>query len=290
MAVVRVSGIERYEGTAAEIAAFDLTGIPAGSTFLETDNGIIKVLDQAGALQPKYEQVKIAAGTSIVGKVGIDQTTPGTTNGVQVNAALPAGTNLVGKFGIDQATANANEVVVKSITAGSNVIGKVAVTDTGVCVTGSQTRPDKTTAYDAGDIVGTDAATNGTLASIGSANQVIRITGLKLVIRKAATDLATTAGSTSGYYVHFFTSEPTAITDNSARAVGIADVAKHARKTTALAKAMEDLGDFLSVEATDVNLDIKLASTSLYYWLETVAGYTPVAETVQELTAYAVPL
>jgi hypothetical protein len=36
------------------------------------------------------------AGTAIIGKVGIDQTTPGTTNGVVVNAALPAGTNSIG--------------------------------------------------------------------------------------------------------------------------------------------------------------------------------------------------
>lgn len=38
----------------------------------------------------------LTAGTAIIGKVGIDQTTPGTTNGVQVNAALPAGTNSIG--------------------------------------------------------------------------------------------------------------------------------------------------------------------------------------------------
>lgn len=48
--------------------------------------------------------VGLVAGTAIIGKVGIDQTTPGTTNGVQVNAALPAGTNLLGKVGIDQTT------------------------------------------------------------------------------------------------------------------------------------------------------------------------------------------
>lgn len=41
----------------------------------------------------------IPAGTNIIGKVGIDQTTPGTTNGVQVNAALPAGTNIIGTVG-----------------------------------------------------------------------------------------------------------------------------------------------------------------------------------------------
>lgn len=36
--------------------------------------------------------------------VQIDQTTPGVTNGVAINASLPAGSNIVGKFGIDQTT------------------------------------------------------------------------------------------------------------------------------------------------------------------------------------------
>lgn len=56
----------------------------------------------------------LVAGTAIIGKVGIDQTTPGTTNGVQVNAALPAGTNVIGKTSIDQTTngtTNAVQVV-----------------------------------------------------------------------------------------------------------------------------------------------------------------------------------
>lgn len=46
-------------------------------------------------------QAAIPAGTNIIGKVGIDQTTPGTTNGVQVNAALPAGSNSIGVVGAD---------------------------------------------------------------------------------------------------------------------------------------------------------------------------------------------
>lgn len=40
--------------------------------------------------------VNMTAGTNIIGKVGIDQTTPGTTNGVQINAAIPTGTNSIG--------------------------------------------------------------------------------------------------------------------------------------------------------------------------------------------------
>ena len=45
---------------------------------------------------------------------------------------LGAGTSLVGKVGIDQATANANEVVVKSISAGTNALGKVGHDITGI--------------------------------------------------------------------------------------------------------------------------------------------------------------
>jgi len=43
------------------------------------------------------------------------------------NVSIIAGTNLMGKVGIDQVTANANEVVVKSITAGDNNIGNVDI-------------------------------------------------------------------------------------------------------------------------------------------------------------------
>lgn len=41
----------------------------------------------------------LPSGSNIVGNVRIDQTTPGTTNGVQINAALPIGGNLIGSVG-----------------------------------------------------------------------------------------------------------------------------------------------------------------------------------------------
>lgn len=49
----------------------------------------------------------LGAGTAIIGKVGIDQTTPGTTNGVQVNAALPAGANVIGHVIVDTTSTTA---------------------------------------------------------------------------------------------------------------------------------------------------------------------------------------
>lgn len=83
------------------------------------------------------------AGTNVIGKVGIDQTTPGTTNKVSIgtdgtvaiNAALPAGTNLIGKTGIDQTTpGTTNKVSIgtdgtvainAALPAGTNTIGTV---------------------------------------------------------------------------------------------------------------------------------------------------------------------
>lgn len=44
------------------------------------------------------------ASAAIIGKVGIDQTTPGTTNGVQVVAALPTGANTIGSVKITDGT------------------------------------------------------------------------------------------------------------------------------------------------------------------------------------------
>lgn len=55
---------------------------------LETGGNLATIATNTAAAVP--------AGTNLIGKVGIDQTTPGTTNGVQVNAAIPAGTNVIG--------------------------------------------------------------------------------------------------------------------------------------------------------------------------------------------------
>jgi hypothetical protein len=51
-----------------------------------------------------------------------------TSGDLQVDIkSITAGTSILGKVGIDQTTANANEVVIKSITAGDNNIGNVDI-------------------------------------------------------------------------------------------------------------------------------------------------------------------
>jgi hypothetical protein len=66
---------------------------------------IVLVLLVAGSIVGQQQisgggAVTLSPGANVVGKVGIDQTTPGTTNAV----ALTAGANLVGKVGLDQTT------------------------------------------------------------------------------------------------------------------------------------------------------------------------------------------
>lgn len=95
-----------------------VTAVTAISNALPAGNNNIGDVDVAS----------IAAGTNIIGKVGIDQTTPGTTNGVQVNAALPAGNNNIGD--VDVASVTGNVTVVQP--TGTNLH---TVIDSGVITT-----------------------------------------------------------------------------------------------------------------------------------------------------------
>jgi hypothetical protein len=77
----------------------------------------------------------IAAGTALIGKVGIDQTTPGTTNGVQVNAALPAGTNAIGKLAANTGvTIGAVEIAATQTLATVTTVGTLTTITNGVKV------------------------------------------------------------------------------------------------------------------------------------------------------------
>lgn len=122
------------DGTATDVDATH--GIPSetlvGGAALTLGHGVA-----AGALLVELPtdgtgKVGLIAGTQLVGKVGIDQTTPGTTNAVSVGSsisslpALVAGTALVGKVGIDQTTpGTTNAVVVTPPTSGGLSISKV---------------------------------------------------------------------------------------------------------------------------------------------------------------------
>ena len=93
----------------------------------------------------------LVAGSAIIGKVGIDQTTPGTTNKVSIgtdgtvaiNAAVPAGDNVVGRVkisdGTEVANVNAsNQLEVAVMSTANDIVARTFVTKT-VDFTASQT-------------------------------------------------------------------------------------------------------------------------------------------------------
>jgi len=110
-AAVRVRGSSVASGTAVVYLRANSTS----SQFM-LDNPIPAGTNTIG-------NVGLTAGTNIIGKVSIDQTTPGTTNGVQVNAPLPAGSNTIGAV----TQASGPWTVTGSGTAGTAATGVVTI-------------------------------------------------------------------------------------------------------------------------------------------------------------------
>ena len=139
----------------------------------------------------------LGAGSAIIGKFGIDQTTPGTTNGVQVNAALPAGTNLLGKTGIDQTTPGTTNGV--SIVG---VNGATALGGSGAVGAGAQRVA-----------VGTDPATVAGTAPVKTSVPIINGANTYNTIAASQSAQALTGGSggATGDYLSHCTVIPTTV-------------------------------------------------------------------------------
>ncbi len=123
----------------------------------------------------------LTAGSAIIGNVRIDQTTPGTTNGVQVNAALPVGTNVIGKVSIDQTTPGSTNLVALAANQSVNLAqtaGNTTLTGNGTTGTGSQrvTIASDNTAFSVNAIPKTPAATTVKQAAITVGTAAVRLT------------------------------------------------------------------------------------------------------------------
>lgn len=136
------------------------------------------------------------------------------------------------------------------------------------------TRPANTTAYTAGDVIGdTGGSAILTFASIGLTAGHILLTGLMLEI-----DITAIPSGMAAFRLHLYDAEPDAIADNAAwdlssagdrgKYLGYIDIA-----------APVDLGSTLIALEERVNIHRKLAaaSTTIYGLLQTLAGFTPAA-------------
>ncbi len=145
-------------------------------------------------------------------------------------------------------------------------------------VSASQTRPGNNTAYTALDVVGTDAATNMQFSNIVTvAGNTVIITGVRLRL-----DVNAISAGQGAFRLHLYTSAPTAITDNLAFNLIVADRSKYLGYIDI--DAVSDLGDTLYSEKNNINKQIKTVTTSIFGVLQTMAGFTPTASIVKTVT------
>jgi hypothetical protein len=187
--------------------------------------------------------IVLAAGSNIIGKVGIDQTTPGTTESVTTKT--------------------------KGYTS-----GKVSVT-----------RTADTAIYAANDVLGpaTGSTAAITFPTMGpSAGGEIIITSAEFE-RDAAGIIA---GETS-YTLHLYNiTPPSALGDNAAFDLPAGDRVSYLGNINLGTPV--DLGSTLYIKTDAINMQVTLASGSLFGYLVTVGTYTPVSAAVHVIALHSV--
>jgi hypothetical protein len=153
MAIKLVKTIQGYIGTAAERIAMNTTSVFAGSTFEESDTGLKYKWDGSAWFTSSEESLTLAAGTNVVGKFGIDQSTPGTTNGISGTRKNDSSDTAAGQFhmtiGGSDGT-NLRPLLLDALGkillgAGTNVIGKVGMQVGGADLDGAHQLPTNVT-------------------------------------------------------------------------------------------------------------------------------------------------
>jgi hypothetical protein len=146
-------------------------------------------------------------------------------------------------------------------------------------VTTTITRPSNTTAYTAGDVVGsTSGSAILTLSGIGPSAGFVLIQSAALIF----SDSTVPAGM-GAFRVHFYNASPTAIADNAPFDLVSGDRALYMGYIDL--SAPQDLGSTIYTQVDYPGRLIKLAaaSTTLYAEIETRGAYTPVSASTIEL-------
>jgi len=144
-------------------------------------------------------------------------------------------------------------------------------------ITKSINRPDNVTTYGAGDVVGNTSS----IISFGYiAKGIKKILGARHLYGEA-----TVPAGMAAFNLHLYSSSPTNIADNAAYALASADAANYLGMVVlTLVVVKGATGAACFSQDDEVNMTIDSPGGSLYGLLETVGGYTPVAETVHTIT------
>jgi hypothetical protein len=259
--------------TAAKQPALGTAGTPSADVVTVQGNANGTALPVApnvtrgsGALDANTQRVTLATDSAAVSALtSIDSKTPASpaTAALQTtgNSSL---SSIDGKLAALQSGA---------VPVGDNG-SSLTVDGTAYAATVSFTRPANTTAYTAGDVIGTGASNDAihTLSSIGSSGGYVMVQSIELVLGISAVP----SGMTS-FRVHFYDSSPTAAADNSVFDVASGDRAKYLGYIDLPAPV--DLGStcFTQVDYPGKLFKLASASSSLFCELQTIGGFTPAA-------------
>lgn len=132
------------------------------------------------------------------------------------------------------------------------------------------TRPANTTAYTAGDIIGSAASAVHEFTQVGSAGGDVVIFAAELMI-----DLSAVPSGMTSFKLHIYSNTPTAASDNAAFDLSAADRSLYMGYIDF--STPEDLGSTLFTQTRFVYMQGQLPSngTSLFGELQTVGAYTP---------------
>lgn len=148
--------------------------------------------------------------------------------------------------------------------------------------TSTVTRPNDTTPYSAGDVIGASPATNTEFTNVGSiAGGFVEIKGISLEI-----DVVAIPSGLARFRFHFYNAAPTAIADNTAYNLPSGDRDKYLGYIDLVFNSDNDLGDTLFSNDDSITFKRKLASasTSLFCICQTLDAYTPTAQAVKKIT------
>jgi len=166
---------------------------------------------------------------------------------------------------------------------GSGSGGIVGGGGAGYSVVVTLTRPNNSTPYTAGDVVGAAAAAL-TFPNMGPAGGEIMITSATLEI-----DVAAVPSGMTGFTLRLYNiTPPSALADNAVWDLPSGDRASYLGHINLGTPA--DLGSTLRISADGINKQVKLAGTSLFAYLCTDGGYTPTANAVKVISVHAVAL
>ncbi len=230
-------------------------------------------------------QAATPAGANIIGNVRIDQTTPGTTNGVQIAAAIPAGSNLIGNVGISAGTAIIGKVGIDQtkpgttngvyVTSGSAALpAPIPVKFTGA----SLTRVANTTTYVAGQVVFSTTATGQVVTTTC---QVSKATDQAFTMLRARLSKSNSGLTNAIFRLHFYNIQPTLTSgDGSTWITGYSGYIGNMDITMGQAFTNQAVGYGVPLVGSTI-ADIPVSGTNyVYVAIEARAAYVPASAEV----------